>query len=311
MIGYVADLARWALALVFAAALIGKLVRPQGLTGLGTTLRVGLHVPARLALPAAVALVAAEGIVAMLLAVPSTMTAGLLAAGLLSAGLTAGTVVLARRTDGLPCGCFGSASATVTWSTVLRNAGLTALAAGALALAGLEDGRGAGPTVSLAALMTAAAVLLAARRVALRTPRRDHHHGPAGEPVTLPPSGPEVGTLAPAVPGAVPRAGGVQLVAFASATCQGCRTGLPRLVSYARLLGGRDRVVVVIVGDSAAGADIEAAVAGVARVVADERADALAIAYGITVFPTYVLVGEGGLVEATTLSVGELPRPVR
>lgn len=311
MIGFVAELARWALALVFAAAVIGKLVWPDGLAGLGTTLRAGLHVPARLAGPAAIALVAAEGVVAVLLAVPATLTTGLLAAGLLSAGLTAGAVVLARRTDGLPCGCFGSASATVTWSTVLRNAGLTALAAVALALAGLDDGHGAGPAVSLAALMTAAAVLLAVRRLALRAPRGDHHYGQAGAPVTLPPSGPEAGTLAPAVPGAVPRAGGVQLVAFASATCHACRTGLPPLVAYARLLGGRDHVVVVIVGDSAAGADIEAAVAGVARVVGGERADAVAVAYGVTAFPTYVLVDGGGLVEAATLSIGELPRPVR
>lgn len=335
MTEYVAELARWALALVFAAAVIGKLVWPGGLTGLGTTLRVGLHVPARLARPAAVALVAAEGGVAVLIAVPAATTAGLLAGGLLSAGLTAGAVVLARRTEALPCRCFGSGSTPVTWSTVLRNAGLTALAAAALALAGLRDGEGPGTTVSLAALTTAAAVLLAGRRVALRAPRRDHHeHGRDGAPVTLPPSGPEVGTLAPplpgpeagpvprpqpgAVPGPGPQAdpaaapvGGVQLVAFASAGCQGCRTHLPALVAYARLLGGRERVVVVIVGDRAEGADIEAAVAGVARVVGGGRADALATAYGISVFPTHVLVGGDGLVEASAVSVDELPRPVR
>lgn len=330
MTEYVAELARWALALVFAAAVVGKLVWPGGLTGLGATLRVGLHVPARLARPAAVALVAAEGVVAVLIAVPTTTTAGLLAGGLLSAGLTAGTVVLARRTEALPCRCFGSGSAPVTWSTVLRNAGLTALAAAALALAGLRDGEIPGTTVSLAALTTAAAVLLAGRRVALRAPRHDHHeHGRDGVPVTLPPSGPEVGTLAPPLPGLVPGpqagaapvsgpeadaaapVGGVQLVAFASAGCQGCRTHLPGLVAYARLLGGRERVVVVIVGDRAEGADIEAAVAGVARVVGGGRADALATAYGISVFPTHVLVGGDGLVEASGVSVDELPRPVR
>ncbi|MBB5790571.1 MauE/DoxX family redox-associated membrane protein [Jiangella mangrovi] len=315
MIGYVAELARWALALVFAAAVIGKLVWPDGLAGLGTTLRVGLHVPARLARPAAVALVSAEGVVAVLIAVPGLTTAGLLGAGLLSTGLTAGAVVLARRTEALPCRCFGAGSATVTWSTVLRNAGLTALAAAALALAGPADGRGAGTTVSLAALMTAAAALLTGRRMALRAPRRGHDahhdthgHGHDGATVTPPPSGPEAGTLAPAVPGTT---GGVQLVAFASATCQGCRTGLPRLVAYARLLGGRDRVAVAIVGDAVAGADIEAAVAGVARVVGGERAEALATAYGVTMFPTYVLVGADGLVEAAAVSVDELPRPVR
>lgn len=318
MIGYVTELARWALALVFAAAVIGKLVWPRGLAELGTTLRVGLHVPARLARPAAVALVAAEGVVALLLAVPATTTAGLLAAGLLSAAMTAGTVVLARRTEAVPCNCFGAGSAKVTWTTVLRNAGLTAIAASALALAGLDDGRGASTPVSLAALVTAAAVLLVIRQLAVRAARHEQQHGSTGhghghgQPITLPQSGPEVGTLAPAVPGALPaRAGGVQLVAFASATCQGCRDGLPRLVAYARLLGGRDRVVVVIVGESADGADIEAAVAGVARTVGNERADALATAYGITVFPTYVLVGDDGLVEAATVSVDELPRPVR
>ncbi|SDU81063.1 MauE/DoxX family redox-associated membrane protein [Jiangella alkaliphila] len=313
MIGFLAELTRWALILVFAAAVVGKLVWPDGLTGLGTTLKAGLHVPARLAVPAATALVVAEAVVAVLLVVPVTLTAGLLAAGLLSAAMTAGTVVLARRTEALPCRCFGSGSTPVTWSTVLRNAGLTAVAAGALALSGLEDGRDAGLAVSLAALMTAAALLLAGRQLALRAPRghSGHQHGAAGRPVTLPPNGPDIGSPAPAVPGTVPpRAGGIRLIAFASATCQGCRDGLPKLVAYARLLGGRDRVVVAIVGDSVAGADIEAAVSGVARVIADERADGLAGVYGIAVFPTYVLVDDG-LVEAVTLSVNELPRPVR
>ncbi|PZF80775.1 MauE/DoxX family redox-associated membrane protein [Jiangella anatolica] len=328
MIAFVAELARWALVLVFAAAVIGKLVWPDGLSGLAATLRAGLHVPARLAGPAAVALLTAEAAVAGLVAVPATATAGLLAAGALSAGLTAGTIVLARRADALPCRCFGAGSAPVGWTTVLRNAGLTALAGAALALAGRTDvgGTGAGDAAvggtgaatSLLAAVTAAALLLAARRVALHPPqqhppvdgRRAGH--PEEHPVELPPNGPELGAPAPAVPGVPPpRAGGLRLVAFASATCRACRDGLPRLAAYARLLGGADRVVVAIVGDPAAGTDIETAVAGVAHVLVGDRAAGLADVYGIAVFPTYVLVTGDGLVEAVAPSVDELPRPVR
>ncbi|TDE01809.1 MauE/DoxX family redox-associated membrane protein [Jiangella asiatica] len=295
MIGFVAEVARWALVLVFAVAVIGKVARPGGVAGLATTLRVGLRLPQARA--GAWALVAAEAVVVVLLAVPATASAGLLGAGALAAALTAGAAVLARRTQALPCRCFGSASSTVTWASVVRNAVLTGLALGALAVPEIGD---SGRTP--AALATAAVVLLVLRWLALRPPA----NAPAGgEPVTLPPSGPDIGAPAPRA------AGGVRLVAFASASCRGCRLALPRLVAYATVLGGRGTAVVTVVGDPAEAADIVAAVSDVASVVSGARADDLAAVYGVVLFPTYVLVSGDGLVEAVTHSVDELPRPVR
>lgn len=138
-------------------------------------------------------------------------------------------------------------------------------------------------------------------------------------PAVLPPSGPPVGDPAPGflvsttsgrTLAGIDLAGADYLVAFFSASCQGCRLSLPRFVRYANAFSGApDRVVAVVVGDARQGADIAAELAEVASVVVEPSGGGgLADAYRITLFPSYVLVDGAGVVTATGQSVEELPR---
>jgi hypothetical protein len=143
--------------------------------------------------------------------------------------------------------------------------------------------------------------------------------GPAVRtPVTLPASGPEVGSPAPAFTARTSTgamldtaelAGRSYLLAFVSSTCMGCRDALPGMVGYAGQLPEEFRLITVIVGDLRRGRDIEQALAPVATIVSEPDGGPIGTAYQIRLFPSYVLISDAGTVLATGQSVRDLPQP--
>ncbi|MGK5552103.1 TlpA family protein disulfide reductase [Actinomadura kijaniata] len=95
------------------------------------------------------------------------------------------------------------------------------------------------------------------------------------------------------------------IVAFLSTECDACRGQLPRFVEQARGQG-RDRVLGVVVGDAAAAEDMVAALEPVARVAVEPVGAAISAAFGVSAYPSYVVV-EDGRVTGTAVSVTLLP----
>lgn len=133
-------------------------------------------------------------------------------------------------------------------------------------------------------------------------------------------SGPDVGSLAPPITartntGAVldtsDLAGGNYLLAFLSSNCPGCLAEVPGLVGYASQPGNPQRLVAVIVGESQRRAELEQQLASAASVICEPEAGPIAAAYRITVFPSYVLISETGIVLANGQSALDLPQPQR
>jgi|GEM_PF-2590453 len=142
--------------------------------------------------------------------------------------------------------------------------------------------------------------------------------GRPGTLASLPPSGPEVGSPVPPIRAHTSTAslldtaglaGHGYLVAFLSSSCQGCRVSLPILLGYAERLADPDRLIVVIMGERWRGEDLEQRLAGLATVVPESDGGPIVAAYGITAFPSYVLVSGTGTVVATGHSVPDLPQP--
>ncbi len=141
---------------------------------------------------------------------------------------------------------------------------------------------------------------------------------PSGTGVTLPPSGPDVGSPAPRF-SALTSTGALldtaeltarpYLLAFVSSSCEGCRASLPAMIGYASQLPGPLRLITVIVGDPRRGTDIEHALAAVATIVYEAAGGPIATAYRIQLFPSYVLISDAGTVLATGQSVQDLPQP--
>ncbi|MEH0828185.1 MULTISPECIES: MauE/DoxX family redox-associated membrane protein [unclassified Micromonospora] len=119
--------ARLLLALVFLAAVVGKLRTREGFGSfVGSVGRFG--VPARWTRPVARVAVTAEAAVVVLLAVPATAPAGLLlAAGLLGV-LTLALVGALRRGERPACRCFGSGDGPIGARHVVRNLALLLVA---------------------------------------------------------------------------------------------------------------------------------------------------------------------------------------
>ncbi|TDC28312.1 methylamine utilization protein MauE, partial [Micromonospora sp. 15K316] len=154
--------ARLLLALVFLAAVVGKLRTRAGFAGfVGSVNQFG--VPKRWAYPVARLAVATEAAVVVLLAVRVTAPAGLLlAAGLL--GVLTGAIVGALRRGARPaCRCFGAADAPIGRRHVVRNLALTVAA-----LLGLLGWATAGPVLPPSAALLAAGVAVPLAAVVVR-----------------------------------------------------------------------------------------------------------------------------------------------
>ncbi|HST49922.1 MauE/DoxX family redox-associated membrane protein [Jatrophihabitans sp.] len=142
---------RCLLALVLAAAAVGKVWHPAGIEQFGLVLRLGLGVPHASAV--AGGWVVAEGLTALLLVPTATVRPAAALATAEFALLTAGAAVLVARRRGFSCPCFGNGNAPIGWPTVLRNAALTAAAL--LLVLGLRLPQAAAPApVTLAAVLT-------------------------------------------------------------------------------------------------------------------------------------------------------------
>ncbi|MEU4338750.1 MauE/DoxX family redox-associated membrane protein [Micromonospora lupini] len=151
--------ARLLLALVFLAAVVGKLRTRAGFAEfVGSVGQFG--VPARWAPPVARFAVAAEAAVVVLLAVGRTAPAGLvLAAGLLGV-LTAAIVGALRRGARPACRCFGVGAAPIGARHVTRNVVLAVVAL--LGLLGWATAAGPPPSAPTVLLAVGVAVPLAA-----------------------------------------------------------------------------------------------------------------------------------------------------
>lgn len=132
--------------------------------------------------------------------------------------------------------------------------------------------------------------------------------------------GPDVGSLAPpftartntgALLDTADLAGSNYLLTFLSSNCPGCLAAVPALVGYAGQLGDSHHLVTVIVGDSQRRAELEQRLASIATVICEPDAGPIAATYGITLFPSYLLISETGKVLATGQSVHDLPQPQR
>ncbi|WP_433269315.1 MauE/DoxX family redox-associated membrane protein [Micromonospora vinacea] len=154
--------ARLLLALVFLAAVVGKLRTRAGYAAFVAS--VGqFGVPAHWTAPAARVAVAAEAAVVVLLAVSRTVPAGLvLAVGLLGV-LTAAMVLALRRGARPACRCFGAADAPIGARHVGRNLALLTVA-----LLGLLGRAAAGPPLSASAALVAVGVAVPLAAVVIR-----------------------------------------------------------------------------------------------------------------------------------------------
>ena len=174
-------------------------------------------------------------------------------------------------------------------------------------------------TVLMGYTTLAATLALGISLLILRSLSRSASAGsPVAGAVTLPASGPDVGSLAPpftarTTTGAVLQTsellGQTYLLAFVSSSCEGCRIALPGMIGYASQLPGEHRLITVIVGDPRRGADIEQMLAPVATIVSEPDGGPITLAYQIQLFPSYVLISETGTVLATGQSVRDLPQP--
>lgn len=110
----------------------------------------------------AAAMAATEAAVVVAVAVPASAVAGLLLAAALLAVFAAGSLVVARRGNGVPCRCFGASSVPLGRRHVVRDAVLAVAAAAGAVCAGAGAGavRPAGVALSVGVAATAAILVL-------------------------------------------------------------------------------------------------------------------------------------------------------
>lgn len=158
-------------------------------------------------------------------------------------------------------------------------------------------------------VLTLLLVLLLAWVRALRLRAADAGAGRAAASTAVPPA--PGGGLVPGMPAPVPAvtsgnglpvlAGGRDgqyLVAFFSVSCAGCRRSLDRFVPLARDFRGTGRVIAVVCGDAAQGADIVDRVRLVATVIAEDQQGPMVRLYQVAAYPYFVLVRHGTVVFA-------------
>ena len=135
---YVSLACRLVLAAVMTLAAVGKLRSP----GIFAASLEGFDfIPAWLRRPLAVLVPAAELLIALLLALPATVTAGFLAATLFCCGLTAVPILVVARGKKVKCACFGASEVPMSGWHIARNAVLLAAAGlGSFVAVSLGDG---------------------------------------------------------------------------------------------------------------------------------------------------------------------------
>ncbi len=218
-----------ALAAVFAVAGVAKLRRRAATARAFAAL--GLASPGALAVGVPLAELALAGGLVLAPAEAGIATLAVLA------GFTTFLLRSMNRGDALACGCFGSARAAPAGSAELVRNGVLAGAAAftAFAASPARVVPGPGDVVLVAAVAAVALALMRAvgRRASVASP-----------------GGPEVGSVAPALPGLRYRDHQFTLVAFVAPTCEGCEE-LRRALARPGAAGHAVRLVEL--GDSSAG----------------------------------------------------------
>jgi hypothetical protein len=92
-----------------------------------------------------------------------------------------------------------------------------------------------------------------------------------------------------------PLAEGEHIVAFFSAECDSCREQVGPFLRFVEPYGS-DRVLGIVTGDPAAGADIVAELDGRATVVSEEALGPVSMAFRVQAFPSFFVVRDGVVV---------------
>jgi hypothetical protein len=104
---------------------------------------------------------------------------------------------------------------------------------------------------------------------------------------------------------------GARLVAFLSPLCDRCEAQIPGLLDAARsMLGGRDNVLVVIVGKDEKAGEYAARFRDVAKVVVEPGNGPITKAFKLTGLPAFALLDPFGKVVTSSITIDRLDIPV-
>jgi hypothetical protein len=283
--------------------------RPAGFRAVSSMLRQ-LGIRRRRAL-VGFALLGAEMATAALLAVPATTLAGSAAAMLLFAGLTGGVAVVLHKKLDVRCACFGAHTARLGPIHLVRNGLLTMCAVGAF-LATVSAS--AGPFES-GARMSVIAVLIGLLAVitglnlflllgVIRRLREMSGTGPGYQGSDLPEVGHGIGRFSEySVDGVAfteeRLAARRSLVLVLSPNCQPCRDTATRLAERREQLPARTFVLVEAEPGEAGLDTMVEALNGIGAMVVVSDTGTARAAFGVTGFPTAIVVEDGRVAFAS------------
>jgi peroxiredoxin len=303
-------IARIFLAAVFIVAGVGKLAdRPGTRQALAD-----FDLPARLIDPFVLLLPLAELATAVALVFPTTARWGaagsLVLLGLFVVGLTR----VLRRGETPDCHCFGQLhSKPASWATVARNA-VMAIPAGYVTLAGpgpsLSSWAASTDTTDLWLIATASLATLATATSMLLWRENRRLRSTDGRAAT---ASRQIGALAPqfSLPSAAGRIVSLQdllvdnracLLTFVHPGCGGCVLLLPELARWHDTITER-LALTLVTSAKATEAEKIAREHALANVLIDEQ-EAVSHAYGVTAFPSAVLVASDGTVRSAPAGGG-------
>jgi peroxiredoxin len=99
--------------------------------------------------------------------------------------------------------------------------------------------------------------------------------------------------------------GARSVIAFLSPRCAPCRVELPEFAEFARgMPGGAAQVLAVLTGDEQEFGEFIEALSGVASVTVEPRRGPVARAFSVAGYPTFCLIDEHGVVQASGATVG-------
>jgi peroxiredoxin len=96
--------------------------------------------------------------------------------------------------------------------------------------------------------------------------------------------------------------GSTTIVIFLSADCHDCHEQLPAIQAYLR--AGARHAIAVVSGDDP---ELAGAFDGLAKVIVEDLQGPVQRAFGVRTYPSFVVAGPDGKVEAAALTVQELP----
>lgn len=308
-----------------------KLLDPGAYPAFRAALPRNLGLPAWLAGPVAATVVAAEATLALGLvaavAVPVLAVPTLVGAAVLLAAFTGALAVMLGRGTRVPCHCFGATTRPPGRLDLARNAALLAVAA----VAAVAAGTGPPPPVESApngaampylpavlALLTAACVLNTALIVVVLQLLRQQSQllrvsieGVSNpEPIMRSAGGRVDDFTAVTVDGEPVSAAaldGDTLVGFVSPTCPACAESMPGFLARAEALGGRDRVLAVVIGTGSAADTLCERISPVARVINEPERGPVSRAFGVDGFPAFALLS-GHTVVSSHFVLDKVPQ---